>query len=476
MFTLASAVPMKRITLLVLILLACIILLLSNVEIHGSLSTRFIADAVFKQHRFDEGFDRTGEAWRTRISWTSEWDLLIPQTNIVVHAPGWTIFDNLYIMNGTVFVVADAPETIPPRKTLTSTGIEIKGSPELVKARLPTDREMRIISPEDAIELFGSGATLIDGVTWMVNDPPQFIHHYYHFVAELLFGFWRTYSSLDPSISDSGISALSTPRRIWFVHLDANQWRDPPSLNQWVLRGAFPSLTVEYSNDWIDRAELGRPLLLDRVLFTDRAASMQGQHAHEVGRPLAEACALPGSLHWWSPIARNAMQFAGLVDESSLVETGRPVITYISRQKRGGRMLVPEHHERLVEELYSLRDKYGYEVNIASMEKLSREEQIRLAARTTIMMGVHGNGMTSLVWMKPSRHSTVMEFYIPGGFTTDYQYTAYALGITYYGWWGNVSFSDENLPHRAYPEGFHGSQIPIDGAAVAKACVARLQA
>lgn len=54
------------------------------------------------------------------------------------------------------------------------------------------------------------------------------------------------------------------------------------------------------------------------------------------------------------------------------------------------------------------------------------------------MMGVHGNGMTSLVWMKPSRHSTVMEFYIPGGFTTDYQYTAYALGITYYGWWGNV--------------------------------------
>lgn len=213
---------------------------------------------------------------------------------------------------------------------------------------------------------------------------PCSIHHYYHFVAELLFGFWRTYSSLDPSISDSGISALSTPRRIWFVHLNANQWRDPPRLNQWVLRGAFPSLTVEYSNDWIDRAELGRPLLLDRVLFTDRAASMQGQHAHEVGRPLAEACALPGSLHWWSPIARNAMQFAGLVDESSLVETGRPVITYISRQKRGGRMLVPEHHERLVEELYSLRDKYGYEVNIASMEKLSREEQIRLAARTTV--------------------------------------------------------------------------------------------
>ena len=61
---------------------------------------------------------------------------------------------------------------------------------------------------------------------------------------------------------------------------------------------------------------------------------MQGKRTHEVGRPLAEACALPGSLHWWSPTARNALQVAGLVDESSLVAMpGPPVITYISRQK-----------------------------------------------------------------------------------------------------------------------------------------------
>lgn len=47
-------------------------------------------------------------------------------------------------------------------------------------------------------------------------------------------------------------------------------------------------------------------------------------------------------------------------------------------------MLLPEHHERLVQELYSLRDKYRYEVNVVSMEKLSREEQIKLVARTTV--------------------------------------------------------------------------------------------
>ncbi|KAL4064269.1 hypothetical protein V8B97DRAFT_1875995 [Scleroderma yunnanense] len=476
MRTLSSSLPTKRETLLVLILLACFTVLFSDVGIRESLSISFIPGMTLKQHPFDKDLDRAREPWRTHISWTSEGGLWLPQTSIVIHAPGWTIFDNLYVMNGTVFVVTDVPQTIPPRERLTSTGIEIKGDPELVAARFPTDRELRIISPEEAIRLFGSGATLIDGVTWMVNDPPQFIRHYYHWVAELLFGFWRTYSSLDLSIPDSGISALSAPHRIWFVHLDADHWRDPARLNQWVLRSAFPSLTADYSDDWIERAELGRPFLLDRVLLSDRAASMQGKHFDEAGRPLAEACLLPGSFHWWSPIARNAMQFAGLIDEPSISATSPPVITYISRQVRGGRMLVPEHHDHLVEELYALRDRYGYEVNVVTMERLSREEQIKLAARTTIMMGVHGNGMTSLVWMKPSPHTTVMEFYIPGGFTSDYQYTAYALGITYYGWWGNVSFTSDNLPRRAYPEGFHGKQIPIDGTAVAKVCLAQLQA
>jgi hypothetical protein len=49
------------------------------------------------------------------------------------------------------------------------------------------------------------------------------------------------------------------------------------------------------------------------------------------------------------------------------------------------------------------------------------------------MMGVHGNGLT---WMKPSPRSTVMEFFFPGGFAHDYEYTTRALGMVHYGFWG----------------------------------------
>lgn len=49
------------------------------------------------------------------------------------------------------------------------------------------------------------------------------------------------------------------------------------------------------------------------------------------------------------------------------------------------------------------------------MDKLTRDEQIRLAARTTIMMGVHGNGLTHLIWMNNlNPRATVMEFFFPG--------------------------------------------------------------
>ena len=53
------------------------------------------------------------------------------------------------------------------------------------------------------------------------------------------------------------------------------------------------------------------------------------------------------------------------------------------------------------------------------------------------MMGVHGNGLTSLVWMKPTPRTTVMEFFYPGGFAHDYEYTARALGMVHYGFWGS---------------------------------------
>jgi hypothetical protein len=100
------------------------------------------------------------------------------------------MFDNLYLLNGTVFIVTDEPNTVPDRKTITSTAVKIDNGAVAVASRLPTDRELRVISTDDARELFGASPVLIDGATvntsmfshkfqftyvsqWIVNDPPQ---------------------------------------------------------------------------------------------------------------------------------------------------------------------------------------------------------------------------------------------------------------------------------------------------------------
>ena len=71
----------------------------------------------------------------------------------------------MYIFNGTVFLVSDEPEIFPDRKYITSPGINIDNSPEMVAARLPTDDDMRVISTSTARKLFGTGANRIQGVS-----------------------------------------------------------------------------------------------------------------------------------------------------------------------------------------------------------------------------------------------------------------------------------------------------------------------
>jgi len=48
---------------------------------------------------------------------------------------------------------------------------------------MPTDRELQVISPKRAREIFGPGASRLDGVTFMLTEPKQFMHHYFHFVV-----------------------------------------------------------------------------------------------------------------------------------------------------------------------------------------------------------------------------------------------------------------------------------------------------
>ena len=73
------------------------------------------------------------------------------------------------------------------------------------------------------------------------------------------------------------------------------------------------------------------------------------------------------------------------------------------------------------------------------MEDISKAEQVQLLSKATIILGVHGNGMSGQLWSKPSPRTTVIEIFYPGGFLYDYEYTARSLGHKHYGVWNDKS-------------------------------------
>lgn len=171
---------------------------------------------------------------------------------------------------------------------------------------------------------------------------------------------------------------------MFFNRLDNFHWRDYAAMNQWVVHSSFPGVTMEFIDDWRDRAEMDTAWVFDRVIITDRSAAMLSFNFARYQRTAAAPFALPGAANWWMAIRDNVVQFTGVDTSVGSGTSGTPVITYISRQTWGRRMLIPEDHEKLVKELYKLRNTYGWEVNVIEAEKMTRVEQLRLAARTTV--------------------------------------------------------------------------------------------
>ena len=132
---------------------------------------------------------------RTQLSWGTS---PVPQTKILAHVPGqlsqlsefnddttvgftgWSIFDKLYIFKGIVYIVTDEPSKVPNITDIYSKGLFIENGKEAILARLPTDEDIRIINTKEAKQLFGMGATIMDGVTVRsisVSNWPNFDDH-----------------------------------------------------------------------------------------------------------------------------------------------------------------------------------------------------------------------------------------------------------------------------------------------------------
>ncbi|KIJ15878.1 hypothetical protein PAXINDRAFT_114346 [Paxillus involutus ATCC 200175] len=392
------------------------------------------------------------------------WGDDIPTTSLVKHVPGYTIMDNVFMLNGTVFVVTDDP-AFPPLSSIASSS---ENSHEV-----PRPSDWQILSSDQARETLGPYGGLIHGVSWLATDasPSNYT----------LFSLWRTYSSLNMSISASDALVLPPPRRIFYPNVptfmgerpDLNKpivfrHRSPSGFHPFLPKAAFPTLGLMYQEDWEDYALMHAPFLMRRVVVADQGAARRSREdVPSFAIPLVQ---LEASKQWWEPIRRNVASFLNVVDQEpkkSWRSKTKPVIAYLSCQDAAsGPKLRSADHEALVKELSNLGSEYT--VYILPSEA-SWTQRMTAITQSTVVVGVYGDHLADSLYMAPSSHSTLMEIFPPETFIRDAEISVNSLGIKYLAWWKARHHDSNALPPPVPPTDSQNDDIPIDVSALVKA-------
>jgi hypothetical protein len=151
------------------------------------------------------------------------------------------------------------------------------------------------------------------------------------------------------------------------------------------------------------------------VFVADRSAAFRGESCgSRTQRTASEAWEFVSgkeklNKRWWEAVRTNVTRFAGSEDVDSppaLSDNGwsdtpdRIVITYISRQGGNRRALLVKDHKLLVLALTKLVARKNaertsedgevkgkeWELNVVQAETLTKDEQVRIAARTTVRL------------------------------------------------------------------------------------------
>ncbi|TEB37366.1 hypothetical protein FA13DRAFT_1726446 [Coprinellus micaceus] len=401
------------------------------------------------------------------------------------HTWGYSVLDRLYLRNGTFYIVTSDRDSLPTKAEIihrlgriSTQGDEDDEGSELVK----------YISPAESRGVLGDFATVISGVSFLILDPPRYLAHFFHYWGEVLLGAWRVYSSLALSSDPSLINSLPFPSRFVFPFVDNGEWRDRADLNGPLMRLAFPDVHIVKSDVWGDWIKTGGTIVFERSVTVNRVSAHKSSLASIWFKMLSSTQNITVPNQFWEPIRKSVSQqlwgYAPQVTNSGRpastprlapnpdatgIYDSLPIVTYISRQTTG-RRLIDSHHEELVAALRLLEIEGVCTVRIPVMEKLTLKEQLAEVASSTILLGVHGNGLTHQIFMPPSLRSAVIEMQPPGDYAFDYWMLARNMGhkhfmvqndtVTTYrpGEWHNGIHIGEN---------FHSNNIPVSGSVVA---------
>lgn len=375
------------------------------------------------------------------------WGEDVPRTELRQHVPGFTILDNVIMLEGTFYIVVDDPTSMPAIESIASSRVN-KNDP-------PRDIDWQIFPGQTAFSKFDSHGGRIHGITFVSYDGPSTTD------SHTLLSLMRLYNTLNISSPQS----LSPPHRIFFpaipTFVDRRPDPDDESIQRTrsnigvapeTLKAAYPSLVgAQFKEDFEDFIGIGMPVLLDRVVVSDRGAAQHSGLSPGMSAWSPPFTSLRASEDWFEPVRWPLAQLvlgedaSAVSDSTAKPATGTHAVTYISRQDSADRdRLLAADHDALLKGLQHLA-RTGVKVFVID-ENASWTERMRALAQSTIVLSVYGDHLADAMFMRRTSQSALMELFPPNKFNRDWETVVRTMGIRYVAWQDNQKYTGENLP------------------------------
>jgi Glycosyltransferase 61 len=230
--------------------------------------------------------------------------------------------------------------------------------------------------------------------------------HYFHFIETFL-TLYATQKELLPHA------------KLERIYLGDFEWSNPLQNN--VQKNI---LSLLYPDAEIVTDEQPESTWIETLLYIDRSLSV-----NSVNKMIEPALLL---IIKHGRALRNDIYEKLAIKKLETAANGRPLkLLYVPRHPP--RSLSKE----LETELLGLLSEVGH-VDVIDFANLTWQDQVRAAASHDIMVGVHGNGLTNLLWLPC--HGMAMEIFPEFAHQYDYQMLAEVMGLEYFGFEGGRVF------------------------------------
>jgi hypothetical protein len=280
----------------------------------------------------------------------------------------------------------------------------------------------------------------IPGLTLILQERASTPFHYTHFFhfLEHLIGFW----------SFGGKEERENVHLVLIAgngDIEPKDWRGPNEITFHLIRALFPNADIQLFSTFIST---NKPIWFERALSSDRSMEFHRRSPYFTDRMLSE-------YHRFLP-------------QEALDSLTAAVHTYCEAQPQNNPQLNVTYVRRLPprcldadvekELLFKIEQLPGVRLQSVDFAQLSFQEQIKIAAQTDVLLGVHGNGLSHTLFLP--KGATLIELFSKDFLRVEYRIFAGLRNLSYFGMMAERGWIDQETVERT---GIFGiQQKPID--------------